>query len=143
MLRIRIFYPRSRIQIFSIPDPGSASKNLSILTPKNFFLSSRKYDPGCSSRIRILNFYPSRIPGSKSHQIPDTDPQHCHKHRSAGCSLLRAEGFSCSLDTSKLQFLKNKFFIYTFFSSVLIMKIQDPDPYPDSLEMLNPQLCIK
>jgi hypothetical protein len=31
-------YPRSRIRIFSIPDPGSASKNfLSILTPKNGF----------------------------------------------------------------------------------------------------------
>jgi|688.fasta_scaffold1095416_1 hypothetical protein len=26
------------------------------------FLSSRKYDLGCSSRIRILLFYPSRIP---------------------------------------------------------------------------------
>jgi hypothetical protein len=25
-------------------------------------LSSRKYDPGFSSRIRILTFYPSRIP---------------------------------------------------------------------------------
>jgi hypothetical protein len=40
---------------FSIPDPGSASKNLSILIQK-VFLSSRKYDPGCSSRIRILIF---------------------------------------------------------------------------------------
>jgi hypothetical protein len=27
----------SRIQLFSIPDPGPASKNLSILTPKNGF----------------------------------------------------------------------------------------------------------
>jgi hypothetical protein len=41
-----------------IPDPnffhpGSASKNLSILTPKKWFLSSRKYDPGCPFRIRI------------------------------------------------------------------------------------------
>ncbi len=26
------------------------------------FLSSRKYDPGCSSRMRILIFYPSQIP---------------------------------------------------------------------------------
>jgi hypothetical protein len=26
---------------------------------------SRKYDPGCSSRIRILIFYPSRIQGLK------------------------------------------------------------------------------
>jgi hypothetical protein len=30
------FFP-SRIIIYSIPDPGSASKNLSILTPKNCF----------------------------------------------------------------------------------------------------------
>jgi hypothetical protein len=44
----------SPIRLFSIPDPGSASKNLSILTPKKpkkWFLSSRKYDPSCSSRI--------------------------------------------------------------------------------------------
>ncbi len=53
-----------------------------------------------------------------------------HKHRkklinfiwSAGCSLFRAEGFSCSLDISKLQFLKKKkykrkhFFCIFFFS---------------------------
>jgi hypothetical protein len=67
----------SRIPISSIPDPGSASKNLIILTEK-FFLSSRKYDPG--SRIRILIFYPSRIwililylsriQGSKRPRIP-------------------------------------------------------------------------
>ncbi len=42
------FFP-SRIRI----------KKSSILT-KKLFLSSRKYDPGCSSRIRIFN--PSRIP---------------------------------------------------------------------------------
>jgi hypothetical protein len=48
--------------------PGSASKNLSILTQKLI------YDPGCSSRIRTLIFYPSRIPGSKRHRIPY--PQH-------------------------------------------------------------------
>jgi hypothetical protein len=29
------FHPGSRIRTVSIPDPGSASKNLSILTPKN------------------------------------------------------------------------------------------------------------
>ncbi len=55
------FFP-SRIRTVCIPDPGSSSKNLSILTPKTkkWFLSSRKYDPGCSSRIRMLTFYPSR-----------------------------------------------------------------------------------
>ncbi len=65
-----MFIPDPNISItdpnFSIPDqsffpsPGSASKNLSILTQK-LFLSSRKYDPGCSSRIRIQIFYLSRI----------------------------------------------------------------------------------
>ncbi len=88
MWRIRDVYPGSRIRLFSIPDPGSelspsripdpgsSSKNLSILTPKKankWFLSSKKYDPGCSSRIRMLTFsHPgSRIQGSKRHQIPD------------------------------------------------------------------------
>jgi len=77
VLRIRDVYPGSdffpsRIRIVSILDPGSASKNLSILTKKKWFLSSRKYDPGCSSRIRILTFYPSRIPdlGVKKARIP-------------------------------------------------------------------------
>ncbi len=84
---------------------------------------------------------------------------------SAWCSLLRAEGFSCSLDglyegleISKLQFLIKKrrkinFQLYIF-PSILQ---PDPDPYPDqdslamldpdqdSLEMLDPdpRHCIK
>ncbi len=69
VLRIRDVYPGSRIRLFSIPDPGSELspsrtririKELSILTPQK--MVSRKYDPGCSSRIRMLTFYPSRIP---------------------------------------------------------------------------------
>ncbi len=67
------FFPSgSRIQGQKIPDPGSGStsKNLSIFQPKKLFLSSRKYDPGCLSRIRILIFYPSRIQESKRHRIP-------------------------------------------------------------------------
>ncbi len=70
------FYPGSRIRTVSIPDPGSSSKNLSILTPKKakkWFLSSKKYDPGCSSRIPDpdADFLPSRIQGSKRYPIPD------------------------------------------------------------------------
>jgi hypothetical protein len=42
---------------------------------KKWFLSSKKYDPGCSSRIPDpdADFLPSRIPdpGSKRHPIPD------------------------------------------------------------------------
>jgi hypothetical protein len=64
------FFPY-RIRIVSIPDPGSASKNLSILTPKNQFLSYRKYDPGCSSRIPDpdADFLPIPDPGVK--KAPD------------------------------------------------------------------------
>jgi hypothetical protein len=64
-----MFIPDPGVGIFFIPDPGSASKNLSILTPK--IVSSRKYDPASSSRIRILIFYPSRI--------PDPQPKHWWK----------------------------------------------------------------
>jgi hypothetical protein len=38
---------------------------------------ARIYDPGFSSRIRILIFYASRIQFTKRHRIPDPDPQHC------------------------------------------------------------------
>ncbi len=82
----------------SIPDlnclhPGSRIlfKEFKYFNPqksKKWFLSSKKYDPGCSSRIRMLTFshpgsripdpgvkkapYPgSRIQGSKRHPIPD------------------------------------------------------------------------
>ncbi len=72
----RFFHPGSRIRTVSIPDPGSSSKNLSILIPKKakkWFLSSKKCDPGCSSRIPDpdADFLTSRIPGSKKHPIPD------------------------------------------------------------------------
>jgi hypothetical protein len=74
------FLPGCRIRIFSIPDPnfsipatGSASKNLSILNPKNCFLAlgnmTRFVHPG--SRIPILIFYPSRIPDPRVKKAPD------------------------------------------------------------------------
>ncbi len=66
VLRIRDVYPGSRIRMFSIPDPGSASKNLSILNQK-LFLSSRKYDPDHSSRIRTGIQDPDFLP------IPDPE----------------------------------------------------------------------
>jgi hypothetical protein len=63
------FFP-SRIRIVSIQDSGYASKNLSILTQKNkWFLSSRKYDPGCSSPILDPDFLPIPDPGVK--KAPD------------------------------------------------------------------------
>jgi hypothetical protein len=58
------YHPGSRIRI----------KELKYFNPKKWFPSSRKYDPGCSSRI--LTFHPSWIPGSIRHWIPDPVPQH-------------------------------------------------------------------
>jgi hypothetical protein len=58
----------SRIRIFSILDPRSASKEFKYLgNPKNLFLSSLKYEPGCSSRI----FLPVPDPGSRGQKAPD------------------------------------------------------------------------
>jgi hypothetical protein len=57
--------PGSDFFPFRIPDPnclhpGSASKNLSILTPKKWFLNSKNmiWDVHPGSRIRMLTFYP-------------------------------------------------------------------------------------
>jgi hypothetical protein len=76
-LRIRDVFPDSESQFrlfyipnpnFSIPDPnpGSASKNLSILTPKNGNMIRLVHS---GSRIRILTFYPSRILSLHSYTI--------------------------------------------------------------------------
>ncbi len=67
------FHPGSRIRTVSITDPGSASKNLSILTPKKWFLTLenmiRIVHPG--SRIQMLTFYPSWIPDPGVKKAPD------------------------------------------------------------------------
>jgi hypothetical protein len=107
MWRIRDVYPGSRIRLFSIPDPGSdffpsripdpnclhpkpgsriRIKEFKCFNPRKRFLSSRKYDPGCSSRIPDPNdgdFYPSRIPdpGVKKALVPDLDPQLWYKQK--------------------------------------------------------------
>ncbi len=94
MLRIRDVYPmfipdptfsipdpgsRTRIRFFSNPEPGSRIhiKEFKFFNPKNCFLSSRKYDPGFSSWIRILIFHPSQIPDPEVKKAPDPDPHHC------------------------------------------------------------------
>ncbi len=88
MLRIRDVHPGSRIRIFSIRDPVSRVKKIpypgsefKYFNPKKLFLSylflsSGKYEPGCSSRIRILIFYPFRILDPSVKKAPDPDPQH-------------------------------------------------------------------
>jgi hypothetical protein len=61
-----------------IPVPGSEFfpsririKESKYFNPIKLLLSSRKYDPGCSSRIRILIFYPSRVPDPGVKKAPD------------------------------------------------------------------------
>jgi hypothetical protein len=52
-----------------------------LYNPKNcFYALGRKYDPGCSSRIRIFIFPGSLIHGSKRHRIRirNTDLYWCH-----------------------------------------------------------------
>ncbi len=63
VLRIQDVYPGSEFFPFRI--------RIKEFNPKKWFLSSRKYDSGSSSWIPILIFYPSRIPGSKRHRLPD------------------------------------------------------------------------
>ncbi len=77
------FHPESRIRV----------KEFKFINPKDWFLRSRKYDPGCSSRIRIQ--------GSKRHRIPVRNTGRKLRNFmfwSARCSLLRGEGFSCSFN---------------------------------------------
>ncbi len=89
VLRIRDVYPVSdffpsqipdpRSQVprpnFSIPDPGARIriKEFKYFNQKKWFLSSRKYDQGCSSRIPNPDpfFLPIPDPGSGVKKAPD------------------------------------------------------------------------
>ncbi len=77
VLRIRDVYPGSDFFPSRIPDPNCSHpgsririKEFKYFKPKKWFLSSRKYDPGCSSRIPDPDpdFLPIPDPGSR---IPD------------------------------------------------------------------------
>jgi hypothetical protein len=73
-----MFIPDPGSNFFSIPYPGSKFftsriliKEFKYFNAKKCFLSSRKYVPGYSSRIRIVTFYPSRIPDPGVKKAPD------------------------------------------------------------------------
>jgi hypothetical protein len=75
------FFP-SRIPDPNCLHPGSRIRIKEFMyinpkKPKKWFLSSRKYDPGCSSLIRMLTFYPSwiRDPGVKKAPDPESRGQ--------------------------------------------------------------------
>jgi hypothetical protein len=59
------FHPKSRIRTVSIPDPHQR------INPKKWFLSSRKYDPGCSSRIPDPDADSLPIPDPGVKKAPD------------------------------------------------------------------------
>jgi hypothetical protein len=72
-----------------IPDPnffhpGSSSKNFKYFNPKKWFLSSRKYDSGCSSQIRIPDPDPDYLP------IPDLGSK-CQKGTGSRILSTRSE----------------------------------------------------
>jgi hypothetical protein len=72
--------------LFRIPDAGYKRSRIRIcikefkyFNPKNCFLSSRKCNTGCKSRISDPDFISSRIPDpgvKKKPWFPDTDPLH-------------------------------------------------------------------
>ena len=101
----------SRIRLFSIPDPNCLHpssririKEFKYFNPKKtkkWFLSSGKYDPGCSSRIPdpYADFLPIPDPGSRGQKgtgswirirntghHSDADPQHLPCSFGLGCS---------------------------------------------------------
>jgi hypothetical protein len=68
----------------------------------------------------------------------------CHKHKkkldkfhfsSAGCSLLRAEGLSCTLDLSKLKFLIKKRSGSEYGSTALTVTMWVNSKYPKTLAL--------
>jgi hypothetical protein len=84
VLRIRDVYPGSDFFPSRIPDPNCLHpgsriliKELKYFNPqkskKKWFLRSKKYDPGCSSRIPDpdADFLPSRIPDPGVKKAPN------------------------------------------------------------------------
>ena len=71
------FFP-SRIPDPNCLHPGSRIriKELKYFNPKKWFLSFRKYDPGCSSRIPDPDADFLLIPDPGVKKAPDPDPQH-------------------------------------------------------------------
>ncbi len=80
---------QSRIPHSNCLHPGSRIriKEFKYFNPKKWILSSRKYDPGCSSWIPDpdTDFLPIPDSGSRGQKvigsrIPDPDPQHCCRY---------------------------------------------------------------
>jgi hypothetical protein len=96
VLRIRDFYPGSEFFPSRIPDPGQKDSGSRIririqefkyFKTKKLLLSSRKYDPGSSTKVRIpdpvLDFLHIPDPGSRVKRAPDPGS------RSANTAMLK------------------------------------------------------
>ncbi len=70
--------PGYRSKRFWILDPLSVSKNLIIFFTQKMFLSSKKYDPGCPSRIPDHDFLPIPDPGSRCQKGAGTRIRICN-----------------------------------------------------------------
>jgi hypothetical protein len=73
VLRIRDVYPGSRIRTVSIPDPGSSSKNLSILTPKK----AKKW---CAAGFALLNLPKGKSLGRSKPETNSSNEQALATH---------------------------------------------------------------
>jgi hypothetical protein len=122
------FHPGFRIQ--GRKDSGSASKNLSISIPKTCYLSSWKYDPGCSSRIqnpgsRILDPYFFQ-PGSRGQKSTGS------RIRNIALFLRQQENYILYLPYCHIIYLNNSM---VFLWSNISLKIFTPKIY---CNLLNP-----
>jgi hypothetical protein len=106
VLRIRDVYPRSRIK--GQKDSGSRIriKEFKYFLPKKLFLSFRKYDPGCSSQIRILIVYPSQIQVSKRPRITDPEVKKAPESGSRSPTLLTRIYCHCEMKRRHSSFCK-------------------------------------
>jgi hypothetical protein len=73
-IKIKMFFPDPSFFTFFHPGFRICFKEFKYFNPRKWFLSSRKYDPGCSSRIRDPEILPTPDPnpGVNRHRIPDT-----------------------------------------------------------------------
>jgi hypothetical protein len=105
----------SRIRLFSIPDPGSRIRITEFMyfNPKKWFLSSRKYDPCCSSPIQGPDPYFLPIPDPGSTDQNALDP-------GSGSATLHNVFILPNLRRGQI-FLRGIFWIFFFLCMIFII----------------------
>ncbi len=149
--RIRILH---EFLIYQTPPRKSCAANFYFITKITtiYVVFYSVADPGCriqgqkDSRILISIFYPSRIPGSKRHRIPDPDPQHWfleYKLRIGFCNLIKIfwelKKIIIVQVIEKLWTLWKKVFFFKFISfRIRSASIRnDPPPPPEKAKNLS------